>query len=146
MEAMFFRREKPREYSFTDRLETLKQAGFSVQSHGPSKAVVTRNGCAAVAEDHAGKPRIARAGWILAREIGELVDVGYQKQWRTPSGVKEPALAEQLKTLHGFLEDLREGLGITSHYNESLGTVNDAHLYDRVEGRESGTPKTLLEH
>ena len=82
--------------------------------------------------------RISKAGWIIGKEIGELVDLGYQKEWRTRSGAKAPALAEQLKALHTTIEDLRENLGLTSHYNESLGTVNDSHLYDRVAGREPG--------
>ena len=47
-----------------------------------------------------------------------------------------PALADHLKALHAFDEDLREGLGITSLYNLSLGTTTDDHLYDRLEERD----------
>jgi hypothetical protein len=54
----------------------------------------------------------------------------------TPSGEKSAALAEQLRELHEFLEDLREGLGHSSLYNTSLGTTNQKHLYDRVAGRD----------
>ena len=43
-----------------------------------------------------------------------------------------------IKALHAFDEDLREGLGLTSLYNLSLGTVCDDHLYDRVTARDSG--------
>jgi len=46
-----------------------------------------------------------------------------------------PALASQLHALHGFEEDLRAALGVDSLYNTSLGTINDVHNYDRVEGR-----------
>jgi len=42
-----------------------------------------------------------------------------------------------LKELHSFDEDLREGLGITSLYNEALGTTCDDHLYDRVKDRDA---------
>ncbi|MCW5978065.1 MAG: hypothetical protein KIT09_08295 [Bryobacteraceae bacterium] len=140
---MFFRRAKPRQYSFAERLEMVKQGGFAVQDLDSRQAVAVRSGCAALIED-GDKPRIVRAGWLVGREIGELVDLGYQKEWRAASGAREPALANQLKSLHAFLEDLRETLGLASYYNESLGTVNDSHLYDRVEGRESGAPKTLL--
>lgn len=144
---MFFRREKPREYSFADRIEMLKPAGFAVQGSSPDKVIAVRGGCAAVVEDTpGGKPRIVKAGWIVGRELGELVDLGYQKEWRTPSGAREAALAEHLQALHAFTEDLRELLGLTSYYNESLGTVNDSHHYDRVEGREHGAPKTLIHH
>ena len=69
-------------------------------------------------------------------EIAELVNAGYQMFFGTPSGRQLPALASQLKALHDFDEDLREGLGLTSLYNLSLGTVSGEHLYDRVEDRD----------
>jgi len=47
-----------------------------------------------------------------------------------------PATADQLKALHGFTEELKEALSLTSLYNESLGTVSDNYFYDRVAGRE----------
>ena len=31
-------------------------------------------------------------------------------------------------------------LGLTSFYNQGLGTTNDQHLYDRVESRDAGVP------
>jgi hypothetical protein len=63
--------------------------------------------------------------------------------WRTPTGRTAPALATHLKALHAFEEDLKEGLGLTSLYNEGLGTTSDLHLYDRVQHRDeapSGKP------
>ena len=50
----------------------------------------------------------------------------------------KPALAEELKEIQKFQEDLREALNLTSLYNESLGTVSNLYIYDRVEGRDSG--------
>jgi hypothetical protein len=38
----------------------------------------------------------------------------------------------------GVDEDLREGLGLTSLYNLSLGTTSEEHLYDRVVDRDKG--------
>jgi hypothetical protein len=73
----------------------------------------------------------------VGSEIASLVSRGYQMFLRTPSGKEIPALADQLKTLHAFDEDLREGLGLTSLYNLSLGTTSDDHLYDRVEDRDA---------
>ncbi|MEP7353943.1 MAG: hypothetical protein ABI824_11990, partial [Acidobacteriota bacterium] len=70
-------------------------------------------------------------------EIAHLVHGGYQMFLRTHSGRELPALAPQLKALHAFDEDLREGLGLTSLYNIALGTTSDDHLYDRVEGRDA---------
>lgn len=133
---MFFRREKPRELGFDDRLEALKQYGMATGKKGGSKAAVMRKGCAAVLVDHGTKVEIERAGVVVGHEIGELTHGGYQMFFITPSGVQEPALAEQLRELHEFLEDLREGLGHESLYNTSLGTTNQRHLYDRVRGRD----------
>lgn len=137
MDLMFLRRDKPRALSFAERLERLKQAGCVHQQPRAGLHVLVRNGCAVVVEEQSeGKSRIVRSGRLIGREIGELVDLGYQKNWRTPSGVSEPALAAELKALHELVEDVREGLGLPSFYNESLGTVNDAHHYDRVAGRD----------
>ena len=79
-----------------------------------------------------------RAGWVVNGETALLVDGGFQKFWRVGDQRKAPALAHELKTLHNFEEDLREALGLTSLYNTSLGTVNDVHMYDRVQGRDLG--------
>ena len=80
-----------------------------------------------------------------AERIATLVDGGYQKFFQTPSGKRKPALAEDLKTVHAFQEDLRESLGMTSLYNESLGTVSNRYLYDRVQDRDRGVPKRAWE-
>jgi hypothetical protein len=79
-----------------------------------------------------------RAGVIMGNEIGTLTDVGFQKFFTTPSGKRKPALAEELKAIQNFQEDLREALGLESLYNESLGTVSNVYVYDRVEGRDQG--------
>jgi len=144
---MFLRREKPRQSSFAERLERLQQAGCLHQQPRPGIHVFLREGCAVVVEQQReGKPRILRSGRLIGREIGELVDLGYQKNWRTPSGRSEPALANELKALHDLVEDVREHLGLASFYNESLGTVNDAHHYDRVAGRDGLLPSGAESH
>jgi len=135
---MFFRREKVKVLSFTEHLDALRQAGFTIQEPGSGKAVAIRGGCVAVVEED---PRLAHIGWLVGNEIAELVDGGNQKYWRTPSNVREAARAEQLQALHAFEEDLREELGLTSLFNESLGTVNASHMYDRVVDRDRGVPK-----
>jgi len=135
---MFFRREKAKVLSFAEHLDALRQAGFTIQEAGSGKAIAIRSGCAAVVEEG---PRISRVGWLMGNEIAVLVDGGNQKYWRTPSDVREAARAEQLQQMHAFEEDLREELGLTSLYNESLGTVNASHMYDRVVDRDHGVPK-----
>ena len=85
------------------------------------------------------------AGIRMGYEIGSLVDGGYQKFFRTAGGHRKPALAEELKALHDFEEDIRETLGLKSLYNESLGTVSTFYLYDRVKDRDAGVPKRVWE-
>jgi hypothetical protein len=47
-----------------------------------------------------------------------------------------PATADHLKALHDFAEELKEGTGGISLYNEALGTVSESYMYDRVKGRD----------
>jgi len=134
---MFFRREKPRVLTFSDRIDQARSAGFQV-SAGPQGATrVSRNGIACdVRESSDGLPGLSLTGALIGNEIAPLVELGYQKVWQTSSGTRLPATAAHLKALHAFTEDLREALGLTSLYNEGLGTVNQVHLYDRVVDRD----------
>lgn len=142
---MFFKREKVHVPSFGERMEELRKLGFAVDSdQGGMRA--SKSGCGAVISDKGnGAVKVAGAGLLLGKEIGSLVDAGFQKYWLAPSGARAAATAEQLKALHNFEEDLREGLGLISLYNESLGTVNGVHLYDRVKDRDHGVPKRAWE-
>ena len=144
---MFFRRETPREPGFKERLESLKSFGFTVNFLNEGHARVSRDGIGAIVEDRPGqRPHVNRAGFMIGDEIGLLVNAGYQMFWRTPSGKRVPAQASQLKSLHNFEEDLKEGLGLPSLYNESLGTTSDLHLYDRVEHRDEGDAHKPWQH
>jgi hypothetical protein len=82
----------------------------------------------------------------MGGEIGTLTDGGFQKFFVTPGGKRKPALAEELKAIQNFQEDLREALGLTSLYNESMGTVSNLYLYDRVEGRDQGVHDKPWDH
>ena len=144
---MFFRRETPREPGFKERIESLKSFGFTMNFLNAGHARVSRDGIGAIVEDRAGqRPHVNRAGFIIGDEIGSLVNAGYQMFWKTPTGRRVPAQASQLKSLHAFEEDLREGLGLSSLYNESLGTTSDLHLYDRVENRDAGDAHKPWQH
>ena len=136
---MFFRNVTSKVPTFEERIADLKQLGFLSAPESGGRCRVTRDGCGAVIEDlGGGKVAIGKPGLLLGNEIAELVNAGYQMFLRTPSGREAPALASHLKTLHAFDEDLREGLGLTSLYNVSLGTTSDAHMYDRVTDRDQG--------
>ncbi len=146
MKFMFFRRERPKNPTFAERLENLRSAGFTT-SPAPSGATrVSRGSFAVDLKEHNGSAQVSdRAGIRIGDEIGVLVDGGYQKFFLTPSGKKKPALADELKGLHDFEEDAKEGLGQESLYNEALGTVSTYYLYDRVQDRDRGVPKRVWE-
>lgn len=133
---MFFRNAKPKVWTFDERLSSLTQAGFSV-SRDSGQTVASRKGFAATLTDKGnGNVEIGKAGLLMGKEIGVLTSGGYQMFLRTPSGKELPAQATHLKALHAFDEDLREALGLTSLYNEALGTTSEAHMYDRVADRD----------
>lgn len=136
---MFFRRAVPHTFTFDERIANLKELKFDTKRESSGRVLVTRDGCGAIVEDAGnGEMRIGKAGVIVGGEIALLVSRGYQMFLHAPSGREVPALAPHLKKLHAFDEDLREGLGLTSLYNLSLGTTSDEHLYDRVEERDAG--------
>jgi hypothetical protein len=99
---------------------------------------------AAIEKTQDGGVRIfAFPGNLINGEIAKLVDRGYQKFLQT-SKSEIPATAEHLKALHRFSEELKEAIGATSLYNESLGSVSETYTYDRVKDRDlpdSSRPK-----
>jgi len=129
---MFFRRKRPQAPGFEERVADLREAGFETSAQPGGRVLVGRGACAARIEDSPDGPSIVLAGWLRGGAMARLVDVGFQKFWRTPDGRETPARAEDLSQLHAFEEDLRETLGLVSLYNTSLGTTNNLHLYDRV--------------
>ena len=133
---MFFRRVKPQQITFDDRIESLRKAGFEIQSQPDGSRRVVKGGCAAAIAGGL----CTSSGMLLGDEIGILTDLGYQKVFQTPAQKRLPAQANHLKALHAFEEDLREALGLISLYNQSLGTTNESHVYDRVEHRDHGVP------
>ncbi len=138
--AMFFRNKRAKQVTFEDCLSQARAAGFSVQPAEGGRSRVERDGVASIVEKGADEqPRfVVKAGIVMAGEIGALTDQGFQKVFVSPSGKRKAALADDLKQIHAYQEDLREAFGITSLYNESMGTVSNKYIYDRVAGRDSG--------
>jgi hypothetical protein len=135
---MFFKREKFRVLSFSEQMDQLRSKGYTVDSK-PNGSLIRKGGFAAFARQGAGgRAGLIDAGLAIGDEIAVLTSLGYQMIFMTESGRKTPALAEHLTGLHNFVEDLREELGLTSLYNQSLGTTNEKHLYDRVHLRDTG--------
>jgi len=127
-------------------MDNLKKLGFTLAPAAGGALRVSRGICAAELKEEGGLTLVSRrAGVLMGDEIGALVDGGFQKFFRTPEGKRKPATADELMALHDFEEDLREGLGAESLYNESLGTVSTFYLYDRVKDRDAGAPKRVWE-
>ena len=94
------------------------------------------NASAAIERGPDGAVKIfAYPGYLVGGEISKLIDKGYQKTLKTTK-TEIAATADHLQALHQFAEELKEGSGGISLYNESLGTVSDRYVYDRVEGRD----------
>jgi hypothetical protein len=121
-------------------LSDLRSHGFDVRDAPgvANEVLVTKNGVGAHLKKSAnGKSATltANPGFILGGEISRLLDRGNQKFLKT-SKLEVPATADRLRAVHLFAEELRERAGSESLYNESLGSVSDVYLYDRVKGRE----------
>jgi len=125
---MFFRRPRPHIPSFSERVERLKQAGFSAENLPNSRVRIAKHGIAAVIDDKA----MEKAGVLIGGEVGVLLNRGYQMFLETPSGKRFPATADQLKALHEFEDDVKEALDLVNLYNTSLGTTSQKHNYDRL--------------
>jgi hypothetical protein len=146
--------------SFEQVLQILRDNGFDVRDlpgvaghvavgkYGAA-AILARNPkysekTAAADEQHP-VTWITPPGWILRGKISRLVDHGNQKLFETPTA-RVAATADALKSIHRFSEELREAIGEPSLYNESLGTVSNSYMYDRLKGREPGTAAVSDHH
>jgi hypothetical protein len=129
--------------SFNDVLSILGSQRFDVApaqegaKRAPKAFQVRKYGCAAeIAEAPDGTVELlARPGWVLGGEISRLLDRGYQKFLKS-SKLEIPAMADHLRAIHEFSQELKEATGATSLYNEALGTTSDVYHYDRVKGRD----------
>jgi hypothetical protein len=136
---MFFRRQRPKIPNFAERVELLKQAGFTAENLPDGRVKVSKHGVAAIiGDERRNQPDIEKAGILIGSEIATLLNAGYQMFLETPSGRRLPATAEQLKSLHAFEADLKEALDLVDLYNTSLGTTSRKHMYDRVYKRDTG--------
>lgn len=125
--------------SFDDAIAYLRDHGFELLEAPGTKSRVflkKHNVSAAIEKDDDGNVRIfARPGYLIGGEIAKLIDRGYQKFLKTTK-TEVPATADHLRAIHDFTEELKEAIGGISIYNEALGTVSDAYVYDRVEDRD----------
>ncbi|MGB8888806.1 MAG: hypothetical protein WCC87_18905 [Candidatus Korobacteraceae bacterium] len=125
--------------SFEEAVAWFRDHGFDVlEAPGASARVFLKKyHCSAAIErsEDGGAKIFAYPGYLLNGEISKLIDHGYQKVLKTTKA-EYPATADHLKALHDFSEEFKEGLGLISLYNESLGTVSEGYVYDRVRDRD----------
>jgi hypothetical protein len=135
--------KKIKERTYEEAVAWLRENGFEVMEvpSNPNRVFVKKYGCSAAIErsDADGVKLFAKPGYLIGGEITRLVDKGFQKFLKT-SKTEVPASADHLKAIHQFSEELREGSGTTSLYNEALGTVSDRYQYDRVKDRDEPAP------
>jgi len=136
---------KPKSYD--DAVTWLRDHSFDIlEAPGTSGRIFLKkyNVSAAIEKADDGSARVfAHPGYLIGGEISKLVDKGYQKFLKTTK-LEVAATADHLKALHDYSEDLKEAIGATSLYNESLGSVSESHQYDRVKDRdqaEAARPK-----
>ena len=136
------KKQKPRTYE--EALSWLRDNGFDIlEAPGTQNRVFLKKyTCSAAIEKTAedGVRLFARPGYLIGGEISRLIDKGYQKFLKTTK-TEVPATADHLEALHRFSEELREAMGQVSLYNESLGTVSDSYVYDRVKDRDMPEPQ-----
>ncbi len=129
--------------NYEQALAWLREHGFDIlEAPGVANRVfLKKHNCSAAIERGAdGKVKLfARPGYLIGGEIARLVDKGYQKFLQTTKA-EVPATADHLRALHDFGQELRLATGIPNLYNESLGSVSDAYVYDRVEHRDEANP------
>ena len=125
--------------SYDEAVAWFREHGFDIlEAPGTNNRVFLKKyHCSAAIERTAdgGVKIFAYPGYVMGGEISKLVDHGYQKVLKT-SKTEYSATADHLKALHDFAEELKKGIGAISLYNESLGTVSESYMYDRVRDRD----------
>jgi len=120
--------------SYEDALSWLREHGFDlIEAPGTQGRVFLKkyNVSAAIQKNGPEGVKIfAYPGYLIGSEISKLINRGYQQFLKTAK-TEVPATADHLKALQQFTEELKEGLGLPSLYNESLGTVSESYQYAR---------------
>ncbi len=131
--------KKVKAKKYSDAIEWFRGHEFDVlEAPATSNRVFLKkyNCSAAIESAPDGSAKVfAWPGYLLGGEISKLIDKGFQKFLQT-SKTEIAATADHLRALHDFTEELKEGLGSVSLYNESLGTVSESYQYDRVKDRD----------
>src|SRR3981081_519185 len=130
---------KVEERTYEDAVSWLREHGFDlIEAPGTQGRVFLKKyNCSAAIQKNGvdGVKIFAYPGHLIGSEISKLVNKGYQQFLKT-SKTEVPATADHLKALQQFTEEMKEGLGLPTLYNESLGTVSESYQYDRIKDRD----------
>jgi hypothetical protein len=124
------------------QIESLSAKGFLVRNSGGVVRIEKYNcGAELRKEPQGGSFRMTIIPSIMLQgQFTRLWDAGYQKFLLTNDGVKVPIRVAQLGELRLFNEELRTALGVSTYYNEALGSTCHYSVYDRVKGRAGDVP------
>jgi hypothetical protein len=123
------------------QIETLSAKGFLVRNSGGVVRIEKYNCGAELRKEAQNGFRMTIIPSIMLQgQFTHLWDAGYQKFLLTNDGVKVPIRVNQLADLRCFNEELRTALGVSTYYNEALGSTCHYSVYDRVKGRVGDNP------
>src|SRR3984957_3554814 len=122
-------------------VESIPAKGFAVRSSG-GVVRIEKYGCGAeLRKSQQGSYQMTIIPTIMLQgQFTLLWDAGYQKFLITNEGKKFPIRVAQLGDLRRFNEELRTALGVSTYYNEALGSTCHYSVYDRVKGRTGDIP------
>ncbi len=125
--------------TYDEAVQWLRDHGFDLlDAPGVQNRIFLKKyNCSAAIErtDDGGVRIFAYPGYLINSEISKLINRGYQPFLKTTK-TEVPATADKLHALHQFTEELKEAIGAPSLYNESLGTVAEDYVYDRILNRD----------
>lgn len=123
------------------QIESLSSKGFLVRSSG-GVVRIEKYGCGAeLRKTPEGAYQMTLLPAIMHQgQFTRLWDAGYQKFLLTHDNRKVPIRVNQLADLRRFNEELRTALGVSTYYNEALGSTCHVTVYDRVKGRPGDVP------
>jgi len=120
------------------QVESLSSKGFLVRSSGGVVRIEKYNCGAELRKAPQGEFQMTVIPCIMWQgQFTHLWDAGYQKFLLTHDSKKLPVHVQQLADLRRFNEELRTALGVSTYYNEALGSTCHFSVYDRVKGRPS---------
>lgn len=123
------------------QIESLSSKGFLVRSSGGVVRIEKYDCGAELRKKSEGAYQMTLLPAIMYQgQFTRLWDAGYQKFLLTHDNRKVPVRVNQLADLRRFNEELRTALGVSTYYNEALGSTCHVTVYDRVKGRPGDIP------